>query len=84
VARPGLQRRSHPQVTGLLGGLLLAAPGVVPVSEWRPDHAPLRAASADVYAGLATMPGSKRHLPADPGPPGRDLGRNAGVKASAR
>jgi hypothetical protein len=53
--------RSHAEVTGLLGGLSLVAPGVVPVSEWRPDHAPLRAVSADVYAGLATLTGRSGH-----------------------
>ena len=47
--------RSHAEVTGLIGQLSLVAPGVVPVSEWRPDHAPLRAVSADLYAGLATV-----------------------------
>jgi hypothetical protein len=62
--------RSHAEVTGLTGRLSLVAPGVVPVSEWRPDHAPLRPLSADMYAGLAAMPGEQRHLPADPGPPG--------------
>jgi S-adenosyl methyltransferase len=54
--------RSHAQVTSLLGGLQLVAPGVVPVSEWRPDHAPLHAVSADVYAGLATV--TRRFRPA--------------------
>src|SRR5262249_6046514 len=29
--------RSHAQVTGLFGGLPLVPPGVVPVTEWRPD-----------------------------------------------
>jgi hypothetical protein len=47
--------RSHAEVTGLLRGLSLVAPGVVPVSEWRPDHGPVRGVSADVYAGLATI-----------------------------
>jgi O-methyltransferase involved in polyketide biosynthesis len=47
--------RTHREVTALLGGLSLVAPGVVPVSEWRPDHAPVRGVSADVYAGLATV-----------------------------
>jgi hypothetical protein len=47
--------RTHHQVTGMFGGLALVAPGVVPVSEWRPDHAPVRGVSADMYAGLATV-----------------------------
>jgi S-adenosyl methyltransferase len=75
--------RSHAQVTSLLGRLSLVAPGVVPVSEWRPDHAPLHAVSADVYAGLATMPGSNGISRRIPDRQVRDLGRKAGVKASA-
>jgi SAM-dependent methyltransferase len=35
----GITARSHAQVTALFGGLPLVAPGVVPVSEWRPGHA---------------------------------------------
>jgi SAM-dependent methyltransferase len=50
----GITARTHREITGLFGGLSLVPPGVVPVSEWRPDHAPLRGVSADVYAGLAT------------------------------
>ena len=76
--------RSHAQVTSLLGRLSLVAPGVVPVSEWRPDHAPLHAVSADVYAGLATVPGSNGISRRTPDRQARDLGRKAGVKASAR
>ena len=50
----GITARSHAQVTALFGGLPLVAPGVVPVSEWRPAHAPRQRVSADIYAGLAT------------------------------
>jgi hypothetical protein len=50
----GITARSHAQVTALFGGLALVSPGVVPVSEWRPGHAPVRGESADMYAGLAT------------------------------
>jgi hypothetical protein len=46
--------RSHAQVTGLFGGLPLIAPGVVPVSEWRPDA--LARPVTDVYAGVARKP----------------------------
>jgi len=49
----GITARTHREVTGLFGGLSLVAPGVVPVSEWRPEHAPARGVSPDVYAGLA-------------------------------
>jgi hypothetical protein len=51
----GLAARSHAEVTALFGGLTLVPPGVVPVSEWRPDHAPLHAVSPDVYAGVAKI-----------------------------
>jgi len=50
---------------------------VVLVSEWRPDHAPPRADRTDVHAALAAMSASN-------GTPGRDLGRKASIKASAR
>jgi SAM-dependent methyltransferase len=63
----GITARSHAEVTGLIGRLSLVAPGVVPVSEWRPDHAPLRAVSADVYAGLATVTRRSRTGASRPG-----------------
>jgi SAM-dependent methyltransferase len=50
----GLTARTHHEVTSLFGGLTLIPPGVVPVSEWRPERAPVRGVSADMYAGLAT------------------------------
>jgi hypothetical protein len=50
----GITARSHAEVTSLFGGTSLVAPGVVPVTEWRPDHAPVHGVSADMYAGLAT------------------------------
>jgi S-adenosyl methyltransferase len=56
----GITARSHAQVTALFGGLPLVPPGVVPVSEWRPGHAPVHGASADMYAGLATVTGRPR------------------------
>ncbi len=51
----GITARTHREVTSLFDGLALVAPGVVPVSEWRPDHAPVPGAIADMYAGLATV-----------------------------
>jgi hypothetical protein len=51
----GITARSHAEVTALFGGLLLVAPGVVPVAEWRPDPGCCPARTADVYAGLATV-----------------------------
>jgi SAM-dependent methyltransferase len=61
----GLTARTHHEVTGLFGGLALVAPGVVPVSEWRPENAPVRGVSADMYAGLAALIGqaeqARRH-----------------------
>jgi hypothetical protein len=49
----GITARSHAQVSALLGDLLLVPPGVVPVSEWRPDPGLIRQ-PADLYAALAT------------------------------
>jgi S-adenosyl methyltransferase len=49
----GLTARTHREVTSLFGRLSLVAPGVVPVSEWRPVDDGLRGVSADMYAGLA-------------------------------
>lgn len=46
--------RIHAQVTGLFGDRSLIPPGVVPVSEWRPDVAPKKV--TDVYAGIARKP----------------------------
>jgi len=46
--------RSHAQVTSLFVGLPFLAPGVVPVSEWRPQNVALQV--ADVYAGVARKP----------------------------
>jgi hypothetical protein len=43
--------RTHAQVTELFGDLSLVPPGVVPVSEWRPDTAATKV--TDVYAGMA-------------------------------
>jgi len=61
----GITARSHAQVSALLGGLSLVPPGVVPVSEWRPDPG-LISQPADLYAALATThPGAYR---CGPGP----------------
>ncbi len=46
--------RNHTQITALLGGLSLVAPGVVPVTEWRPGPDNPYGQPADLYAGLAT------------------------------
>ena len=45
--------RTHTEVTALFGSLPLVAPGVVPVSEWRPNAPVQPAQPADLYAGLA-------------------------------
>jgi SAM-dependent methyltransferase len=50
----GITARSHAEVTALFGDLSLVPPGVVPVSEWRPDLRDL-SHHADIYAGLATI-----------------------------
>jgi len=45
----GITARTHAEVTALFGGLPLVAPGVVPVSEWRPAHiGPLDAYSSKI------------------------------------
>jgi hypothetical protein len=49
----GITARTHAQVTALFGGLPLVAPGVVPATEWRPDHHTRPSQGADMYAGLA-------------------------------
>jgi hypothetical protein len=43
--------RSHAEVSGLFAGLPLVAPGVVPVSEWRPDA--ISRQVVDLYGGVA-------------------------------
>jgi hypothetical protein len=53
--------RTHAQVTALFGGLPLVAPGVVPVTQWRPVVAGLpHRLTADLYAGLARVPQGDR------------------------
>ncbi|HEY7147438.1 MAG TPA: SAM-dependent methyltransferase [Streptosporangiaceae bacterium] len=51
----GITARSHAQVSGLLTGMALVPPGVVPVTEWRPGHAGWPGHGADLYAGLAVV-----------------------------
>jgi hypothetical protein len=45
--------RTHTEVTALFGSLPLVAPGVVPITEWRPNAPVQPAQPADLYAGLA-------------------------------
>jgi hypothetical protein len=47
--------RTHAQVTGLFGGLPLLAPGVVPVSEWRPEVGDPFGQPADLHGGVARI-----------------------------
>jgi hypothetical protein len=51
--------RTHAQVSGLLGGLPLLAPGVVPACEWRPDIGAV-AQPCDLHAGVACLPRGHR------------------------
>jgi len=51
--------RSHAQVTGLFAGLPLVAPGVVPVTGWRPDRAAALGQPADLYGGVARATASR-------------------------
>jgi S-adenosyl methyltransferase len=48
--------RNHTGITALFGGLPLVAPGVVPITEWRPNRPSPLAQPADIYAGLARTP----------------------------
>ncbi len=45
--------RSPEQIQGFFDGLELLEPGVVPVSQWRPDPAPFPPAHVDTYGGVA-------------------------------
>jgi len=47
--------RTHAQVTALFGDLPLLAPGVVPITQWRPPTGQLPQ-PADLHAGLARIP----------------------------
>jgi hypothetical protein len=53
--------RTHAQVTGLFGGLPLLAPGVVPVTEWRPEVGNPFGQPADLHAGVACIPQRRPH-----------------------
>jgi hypothetical protein len=55
--------RSHAQVTGLFAGLSLVAPGVVPVTGWRPDQAGAADQAADLYGGVARTSASRWRPP---------------------
>lgn len=48
--------RTHAQVTSLFGGLPLLPPGVVPVTEWRPEPGQGTGQAADLHAGVARIP----------------------------
>ena len=56
----GLTPRSHEQITQFFAGWDLLDPGVVPVTEWRPDGNPddtaLTRAQAGAYGGVAVKP----------------------------
>jgi trans-aconitate methyltransferase len=51
--------RTHAQVTALLGGHPLVAPGVVKVTQWRPDTGMQSHGPADLYAGVARVTGPR-------------------------
>jgi hypothetical protein len=55
--------RTHSQVSELIAGLPLVPPGVVPIGEWRPAAGPFPHA-ADLYAGVARIPGAGPDRPA--------------------
>jgi len=66
-----LTARTHSQVSALFGGLPLVAPGVVPLTEWRPATADPFPHTADLYAGVARAPGVAS--------PGASYARSMGV-----
>jgi hypothetical protein len=51
--------RTHAQVTALFGGLPLLAPGVVPVTEWRPEAGDPFGQPADLHGGVARTPAGR-------------------------
>jgi hypothetical protein len=51
--------RTHAQVTALFGGLPLLAPGVVPVTEWRPEAGDPFRQPADLHGGVARIPAGR-------------------------
>lgn len=55
LASAPVTARTHVQVSGLFGGLSLLAPGVVPVSEWRPEVGDPFGQPADLHAGVARI-----------------------------
>jgi hypothetical protein len=52
--------RTHSQVSALFGALPLVAPGVVRVTEWRPDTDFPVGQAIDLYAGLARVASGRR------------------------
>lgn len=52
--------RTHSQVSALFGRLPLLAPGVVPVTEWRPEVGDPFGQPADLHGGVARIPGRAR------------------------
>ncbi len=53
LAPVAVTARTHTQVTALFAGLPLVAPGVVPITEWRPNGPSRSTQPADFYAGVA-------------------------------
>jgi S-adenosyl methyltransferase len=52
--------RTHTQITGLFGRLPLLAPGVVPITQWRPDAGDPFGQPADLHGGIARIPSRAR------------------------
>jgi len=55
----GITARTHTQVSALFGSLPLVPPGVVPVAQWRSAQASMPRQPADLYAGVARVPGRR-------------------------
>ncbi len=58
--------RTRTQVSGLFDGLPLLAPGVVPVSEWRPQIGDPFGQPADLHAGVARIPQARMRAGGQP------------------
>jgi hypothetical protein len=56
AARIAYHPRDPAQVTGLFDGLTLTGPGVVPISQWRPDPSPFTAPPVPAWGGIGSPP----------------------------
>ena len=69
--RRPVPRPAPEQIAGFLDGLEVTAPGVVPVTRWRPEHDPSPAPDVPAWGGLGRKPQPR------PTASSRDAGRHA-------